>query len=213
MRDFLIKHKLLLIVLAVVLSGVYLFFALQPGYWYNDTFLAKQSDGSLQGSDSYGQYALRLDGNTITVTIKDVTHIYEVHRNGEAVTILRDGKEMFSGTYRDGILWNSNGSVAGENISVYASNAAHDFPNAGVVHSLSMVNALDTRGNPWMLALAWLLLAAWILDILFPEFMFRLRFWGVVEEGYPGERYRFRQYAARILYPLIIVIVLFLGFM
>ena len=64
-----------------------------------------------------------------------------------------------------------------------------------------------------MLALAWLFGVVLIVDILFPDLWFRVRYWHIVEEGYPGERYRFRQYAARILYPIIIVIVLFLGFM
>ena len=216
MRDFLIKHKILLIVLAVILSGVYLFFALTPGYWYNDAFLAKQSDGSYSGDGHHGQYTLRFGENTITMTINNVTHIYEIHKNGEAITILRDGNELFSGTYRDGMLWDSDGSIAAENGSVFASGAASDtedlFPNAGRIIGLSKPENLDTRGNPWMLALAWLFIAAWVLDILFPEFMFRFHVWGVVEGGTPGWRYEYRQYIRRIFLPIIAVIFLFVGF-
>ena len=58
----------------------------------------------------------------------------------------------------------------------------------------------------------YLFAAILIVDILFPDVWFRIRFWGLVEDGYPGERYRMGQYFSRIFYPIIIVIALFIGF-
>jgi hypothetical protein len=223
MRDFLIDHKILLIVLAVVLSGVYLFFALYPGYWYNDTFLTKQSDGSYQGSGYYGQYTLLTDGNTVTVHNDDLTHVYQFSHNGDSLQINVDGHLIFNG-----IVVNDNGKVvlrnnnSSYNISVYSDIYADVLSNVYIVgdqcpspawiyHFLNGQN-IGTRGNGWMLALAWLFIAAWVLDILFPEFMFRFHVWGIVEGGTPGWRYEAGQYIRRIFLPIIAVIFLFVGF-
>ena len=216
MSEFMIRHKVLLLLLSVIFSAFYLFAALYPGYWYHDAFLYKQKDGSFAGSGSHGQYALYIDGSTITMSINGVTHTYEVQKSDDTVRILKDGEEIFFGIDRDGHLWNADGSIASGTSSVFSANAAYTteelFPNTGGIYGLSKPQAADTRGNAWTLALAWLLAGVLIVDVLFPDVWFRIRFWGLVEDGHPGERYRMGQYFSRILYPIFIVFVLFMGF-
>ena len=222
---FFANHKVLVIciILAIIFSAVYLCAALYPGYWYGDAFLCKQADGSYAGKGYYGQYTLQIDGSTVTVHNDDLSHIYEVRQNNDNVQIYVDGQLFFDGT-----VTNEAGTVvfhygdSSHSHSVYADiyrdlsgnmNIVDEkCPSPAWIYNFLNGQNLGTRGNPWMLGLAWLLGIIWITDILFPNLWFRIRYWGIVEDGTPGEFYRLAQYLRRILYPIIIVLVLFLGF-
>ena len=226
MKEFFLKHKVTLItisvILAVILSGVYLYATLYPGLWLNDAFLYQQKDGSFRGSDQWGQYMLVLqhDGSnaTATMTVNDVTHIYEILQNDTALQILQDGESIFDGTvvqYGDVTSLKSNdGSYSG--IVVQAGNANYTteelFPSPEWLYRCAHLKELSTRGQPWMLALAWFCVAWIIVDICFPNLFFRLRYMWNVDGGAPSDIYRMRQSIGRVVVLFLIIVILIMGF-
>lgn len=223
MKEFLLKPKVTLtiaaIILAIILSGVYLYATLRPGFWIRNTFLYEQKDGSFQGSDHNGQYALviRRDGNNTTaaMTINDITRVYEIRQDGTDVQILQDGKQVFVGTVTNHGLLDSSGLPLLD-IEVYAENAGYTteqlFPNIGWIYRCAHRQDLSTRGQPWVLAFAWFC-AAWIIvDILFPNLFFHLRYMWYVDGGEPSDIYRSSQMIGRVAMLILIVVILIMGF-
>lgn len=223
MKEFFSRPKVTLItiavILAVILSGVYLYAALRPGLWIRNTFLYQQKDGSFQGSDRNGQYALviRHEGNTTTaiMTINDTPRVYKIFQGNAKVQILQDDAQVFVGTITDRGLLDSSGQPLLD-IEVYAENAGYTteqlFPSIGWIYRCAHRQDLSTRGQPWALAFAWLFFLYFIVDICFPDLFFRLKYMWHVDGGEPSDIYRMRQMIGRAVMLIFIVVVLIMGF-
>ena len=223
MKDFFLRPKVTLItiavILAVILSGVYLYATLRPGFWLRNTYLYEQKDGSFQGSDHNGQYTLVIQrsGNntTATMTINDITRIYDIRQNDTKVQILQDGTQVFEGTLTDRGLLDSAGFPLLD-IEVYGENASYTseqlFPNTGWLYRCAHQHNLSTRGQPWALAFAWLFFLCFIVDICFPNLFFRLKYMWHVDGGEPSDIYRMSQMIGRAVMLIFIVVVLIMGF-
>lgn len=220
------RHKVKLILasvlVAVILSGLYLYATGRRGIWLNDAFLYQEDACLFRGSDSYAQYTLQIDRSNehtiITVTINDITRVYEVLCNDSDVQILQDGIQVFDGSVLIAgdthLLQSSDGSYNGIDVSAGGRTPTTEelFPSFGRLYSLAHSPETSTRGQPWMLALAWLL-AAWIIvDICFPDFFFDLRYRWHIDGGEPNENYRAGQVFGRILMLIFIVVILITGF-
>lgn len=226
MTTFWERHKVKLILasvlVAVILSGLYLYATGRRGIWLNDAFLYQKDACLFRGSDSYAQYTLQIDRSNehtiITVTINDITRVYEVLCNDSDVQILQDGIQVFDGSVLivgdTHLLQSSDGSYNGIDDSVGGRTPTTEelFPSFGRLYSLAHSPETSTRGQPWMLALAWLL-AAWIIvDICFPDFFFDLRYRWHIDGGEPNENYRAGQVFGRILMLIFIIVILIMGF-
>lgn len=226
MTTFLEKYKTKLIIfailLAILLSGLYLYATGQRGIWLNDAFLYQKDACLFRGSDSYAQYTLQIDRSNehtiITVTINDITRVYEVLCNDSDVQILQDGIQVFDGSVLivgdTHLLQSSDGSYNGIDVSAGGRTPTTEelFPSFGRLYSLAHSPETSTRGQPWMLALAWLL-AAWIIvDICFPDLFFRLRYMWHVDGGEPSDIYRMSQSIARAVMLIFIIVILIKGF-
>ncbi|MBP3478419.1 MAG: hypothetical protein J6K03_02915 [Oscillospiraceae bacterium] len=225
MTTFLEKYKTKLIIfailLAILLSGLYLYATGRRGIWLNDAFLYQEDACLFRGSDSYAQYTLQIDGSNehtiITVTINDITRVYEVLCNDLDVQILQDGILVFDGSVLIAgdthILQSSDDSYNGIDVSAGGRTPITEelFPSFGRLYSLAHSPETSTRGHPWMLALAWLF-AAWIIvDICFPDFFFDLRYRWHIDGGEPSDIYRKSQTIARAVMLIFIIVILIVG--
>ncbi len=229
MSEFCKNHKklcsTLIIIIAVILLGTYLWALLRPGIWHGKAFLYRQADGSYAGWDIHGKYAMDISrtdsGGSIDFTVNGEKKSYEIAEasNSSDVQIFQDGQIIFDGSViligKSFMLEDKNGDI-NDIISVRAGNyvPTNDelFPSCTKLYNWIVAPRDDTRGDPSALIVILLIAALTALDIIFPDLFFTLKHMWSVEGGTPTAFYRFGQVVGRVISVFLIIILVFMSF-
>lgn len=202
----------ILAIISFLLIGLYLSVLYEPGFWYMDTFLTKQTDGTFAGSDAYDSYRLKVDRTdnsaTVTFSVNELTKEYLITdiTTEDAVYIYENDTLVFHGqkirmSDSEYMLLGYDGYEDG-NIRIFASGIPRNpedlLPSYSWLYNRAAYTETETRGEPGMLFLILLLIIILTLDIVFPDLFFILSYQPFVNGGEPSDWYRSRQKVGRL---------------
>ncbi len=172
-----------------------LFFPLynQPGVHTRAGFLRSTSDGAYAGGSVLVQEqdgVLTFSGDYLPLTVT---------RQDDVYTITREEDVLFSGKAPDA---EHDWVILADGILADSADDRDAYP-VSVAQAIAIASGnLSVRGNSRYLLLALVILAIWCVDILFPNFFFRLDFRQMGQKNKPSPTYRKVQKALWVILPL-----------
>lgn len=218
-RIFKTHKKLCIWVIAAIaaaLVALYLYVALLPGIWHQDTFLYQESDGSFSGKNVYSEYKMNIaqtsSGADVFFSVNDTVREYSIaaDENARTVEIFEDGASVFRGSALvngDSVmLLDEEDKLADFNVQAHTSgeiftvpDESEQFPSYTSLYTRAICGKVDRRGNLVMALFAVLLAALLVIDIRYPDFFFLLKYGLHVDGGEPSAFYRAGQKVGRII--------------
>jgi len=192
-----LKNRKLLIIPVVIVAGILLYFYFgnffQTGVDYYGSFLkedAKVSDSVssvFTGKSETGKTSIKVTkmsqaDKLVELTIKDDSkeYVLESSSDGEEIRIFDDANALiYNGTLikENGTLTDNEGKTVSYYTYLSAKDETYSEVNPDPMLLVLIANRLNERyrGNMSMLLVAGLVLLSFIIDMIFPDFFFRLK--------------------------------------
>lgn len=191
--------RLLPAVFVVLLLGIW-YFPLynQPGVHITDEFLQNTADGIFKGTKT----TVFVQEGVLSFTSVEHESLLplSVIQDEEVYTIFQEDELLFAGKVPDAE--HDRTILADGTLTVSGSGEENSYP-VTISQAIAIASGdLSTRGSSQYLLLALAILAIWCIDILFPDFFFRIDFRQMGRKSAPSLTYRKIQKVLWVVLPL-----------